>query len=720
MATPKPALVTQPPIATVGGFVSVVVGSSRTRPLWFDGRLLTANDMERDQNYFLQQQAALARAAGFGVIHGLTVDTVASGGTADAETLIVRAGQGLTPSGRLVMISQDLTVRLSDLAEEQNLETQFGIAENATPVERTRTGLYVLALRAVQFTANPVASYPSSIQSSRRQDGDTVEATAVSLVPYPDPAGNLNSQNRDAALARQIFVAGDKGALADSLLPLAMVSLQRGAIEWIDIWLVRRDSAPASGALRLGLSDPVVQQAFLLQYDAQLQNAVNGLRGQNLPASFPATDYFQALPPAGRFPLDGIDVIHFTQIFFPPQSNVRLCLVPEDELPSLIEDSLSLAPIDLTLPAAGYADLSILALVPAPRPSFASLAPTLPCVTLTSASSQVASAPKPLDLLRLFRGAVPQTGNSGNSSGWQSAIGSLTYGYYVRRRSSPLLSSSTTVNAALSPDNTSLAVTVAVLPSSATGNISLQDGVSSLGTLQLTNGRATVVIAGVTPGQHTLVASYNGDGFYAPSTSPAITVNVPAPTTRAATTTALTGSLSSDNTTLSLAAAVSPPSATGTITVQDGTTVAAIATLSQGAATLTISPISPGPHSLVALYSGDANFAVSASASFAITVPPAKIAVTIQLLLSTGPIAGRLNLTAVVTPSSATGSITFQQGATVLGTEPLANGSAKLQLTTDKIPPSGIPITLQYSGDANFSPVTVGPIMVGGSPIGGA
>ena len=41
---------------------SAVLDSRRTRPLWFDGRFLAARDLEREQNYYLQRQADLARA----------------------------------------------------------------------------------------------------------------------------------------------------------------------------------------------------------------------------------------------------------------------------------------------------------------------------------------------------------------------------------------------------------------------------------------------------------------------------------------------------------------------------------------------------------------------------------------------------------------------------------------------------------------------------------
>src|SRR5262249_983219 len=158
-------------------------------PFWFDGRFLSAGDMQRDQNEFLSRQSSLGRAAGFGVIHGLMVETIATGGAADAERFVIRAGQGITPGGQLVMLSTDLTIDIADLANEENLDEQFGIGEAPTPVARTRTGLFVIALRPVEFTANPITSYPTSLQGSpTTHDGSVVEATAVTLVPYPDPS----------------------------------------------------------------------------------------------------------------------------------------------------------------------------------------------------------------------------------------------------------------------------------------------------------------------------------------------------------------------------------------------------------------------------------------------------------------------------------------------------------------------------------------------------
>lgn len=436
---------------------SLVIDSQRTRPYWFDGRFLAARDLQREQDYFLQRQADLAQAAGFGVMHGLWVDTAAAHTTSSADVIIVRSGQGITPAGEVVMLPSDITLHLSDLPDEQNLDSQFQISRMPKTPLRTRTGLYVLALRPVEFTANPITSYPTSIQGSRTShDGDIVEATALTLVPFPNPVSWARSSGADAsarraALARQIFLNPTAGLISNSLLPLAMVSLQRGVIEWVDAYLVRRDSGPEYSGLRLGLTDPATQRAFLMQYDSQLQETVRLRTSSGTSAAFAAADHFQALPPAGRFPLASLSITSqgttqtFAQSFFPQQMDVRLSIVPVDEVGALIDDSTSLPPIDLTLPANSYADLAVFALIPVPRAGFNALKKSLPTLSPTTTAPQVLSFRTPTELLRLYRSPInlrPITPSQ--NTAWANAIGNQTYGFFIRARSAPSYVSFTT------------------------------------------------------------------------------------------------------------------------------------------------------------------------------------------------------------------------------------------------------------------------------------
>ena len=422
----------------------LTIGGRNLRPLWFDGRFLAARDLKREQDYFLRRQAALGRAGGFGVVHGLLVDQ----GTAtppSGETIVIHAGQGITPDGRLAMLASDLTLQISDIAGEENLNQQFGLAENPQQPARTRTGLYVLALRPVEFTANPVSSYPSNLSNPRvTQDGDIVEASAATLIPYPNPVNSYDASIQEAALAYQIFVNNAAGALNNSLLPIAMVSIDRNVIQWIDCYLVRRDTGPQNSGVRLDLADPAAQQAFLLQYDAQLQQIVAARQAQGLNANFAAANYFQALPAAGRFPLNAIDTGALTQTFFPQQANVWLSLVPQDELPAIFEDSLSLPPLDLTQPAASFANLSVYVMIAVPRNDYAQLAAQFPHTQLNPALPQtVANRPLlPIPLLLPIAWLPPKL--IAPASPWNAAINGQTYGFYVRRRSQPVFPDFTT------------------------------------------------------------------------------------------------------------------------------------------------------------------------------------------------------------------------------------------------------------------------------------
>jgi hypothetical protein len=429
----RPVPVTPASLVSVPGIGAVVPASRTTRPLWFDGRFLAATDLQCEQQVFLARQAALGQAGGFGVIHGLTVDQGPADQPASGETLVIHAGNGITPSGALAMLPADFTIRLSDLPEEEKLNEQFGLSTTPRQPARTRTGLYIVALRPVEFTANPITTYPANLAAPRvTRDGDVVEGTAIALIPYPSPVNSFDSAIVRAALAHQIFATPNVGTLSDSLLPLAMLSVDRGVIQWIDPYLVRRDSGPPGDKTVFGSYDVVAQQAFLLQYDARLQAAV---AEQTSNPAFAATSYFQALPAAGRFPIASIDPNHFTQSFFAPLTDVTLALIPSDELAAVLEDSLSLPPIDLTLPSASYANISIYALVPVGRDDFAGLSSSLPSVTLSAA------LPAPVQnrvLLQLMPLQSRPAANSSSSTGWAATLKDLDYGYYVRRRSEPV------------------------------------------------------------------------------------------------------------------------------------------------------------------------------------------------------------------------------------------------------------------------------------------
>ena len=173
------------------------------------------------------------------------------------------------------------------------------------------------------------------------------------------------------------------------------------------------------------------------------------------------------------------------------------------------------------------------------------------------------------------------------------------------------------------------------------------------------------------------------------------------------TTTTLTSSLNPSGfgqavqLTAKVAAASGMPA--GKVTFYDGVGVLGTATLKLGTASLQVSTLVPGSHSLTAAYSGGGNFAPSTSGPLSQIVTQATA--TVALLSSPNPSKVKQQVTfAVVVSGSAgtpTGSVTLKQGTKVLGTGSLANGNASFLLSFATA--GTYSIVANYSGDQNYA-----------------
>lgn len=412
----------------------------RWRPRWFDGRFLAASDLQAEQNYFLVRQADLGRAGGSGVVEGLEVDTaveVVNGVT----RLRIRPGQGVTDTGELVVLPEGLDVLPASVPDIQRLDAAFGIQMIPNEPGRSRTGLYILALRPVEWTDSPIGAYPTSLTGTRTvEDGTIVEGVAVTLIPYPDTGDERSWSRRRARVAREIFVEGrDRGLLAGAL-PLAMVALSGNFIEWVDMFLVRRDAgAERPAGMDFGFGKRPLREAHLLQYQRHLADSLNA----SSDAPFAATAYFDSLPPIGQFPSATINPDLLTQSFFPPGVGVDLSFVPEDELPALIEESLLLPPLDLTSGLDEMKAAGVVVLVPLARADFDARRGTLADFTapLVPAFRRVKADLTPLQrLLGRSQVNLPPSPPPDGQGDWQQllrdALGHRLL-WYVRRRHLP-------------------------------------------------------------------------------------------------------------------------------------------------------------------------------------------------------------------------------------------------------------------------------------------
>ena len=107
-----------------------------------------------------------------------------------------------------------------------------------------------------------------------------------------------------------------------------------------------------------------------MQHRRHLRDVLADRAAHGLPPAFAAAQYFAALPAAGQLPAASIltDALGFRQLWFPPAVDVDLSFVPADELPALVEESLTLPPIDLLGDPQDLDATGVVVLAPVTRP----------------------------------------------------------------------------------------------------------------------------------------------------------------------------------------------------------------------------------------------------------------------------------------------------------------------------------------------------------------
>ena len=243
----------------------------------------------------------------------------------------------------------------------------------------------------------------------------------------------------------------------------------------------------------------------------------------------------------------------------------------------------------------------------------------------------------------------------------------------------------------------SLVLSAIVSPPRATGTVQFMEGATLLGTATVdTMGGAYLSLSSLSVGTHSITAVYSGDSNFLASTSAALAQVV----NKASSTVTLASSAnpSTVGQSVTLTAVLSPASATGTVQFLDDSTMLGTATITSGSATLAVSLSAAGAHSLTAVYSGDGNY-TSSTATLKQTVNKGASSVVLTSSQNPSPYGTNIQLSATVTPGSATGSIQFLDGPTLLGTAVISGGPPTMYISTLSVGPHAI--TAVYGGDAN-------------------
>ncbi len=165
-----------------------------------------------------------------------------------------------------------------------------------------------------------------------------------------------------------------------------------------------------------------------------------------------------------------------------------------------------------------------------------------------------------------------------------------------------------------------------------TGAVRFYDGSNLLGTISVVSGKASVTTTFQTVGAHTFTANYSGDAAnFGSSTTATVTV---------LSSTTITGPAGGPNLKAvagkptTLAATVNGNSPTGTMSFYDGSTLLGTANLVSGTGSISTSISTVGTHTIMIVYSGDANNAAStATITLNVTLAPEQLIPILQLLL---------------------------------------------------------------------------------------
>ncbi|MEJ2432272.1 MAG: hypothetical protein P8Y53_03585 [Pseudolabrys sp.] len=302
-----------------------------TRTNYFDGRLLTAEDLNRDQIYLDGRLREMGRTVGDGIVRGLHVslDTTHA-------TISVVPGLAINAAGRVLELERTLSVSLSDRAAIGAL--------NDGRYRHLRRGLYAIVLSYAEVGTGVAEVFPTDLGARRSTSYDTIsEGVELGLVALSEPLAQARATTVRAGLARSL-IGRPNGTLPEECVTLGVLAVSDDRPQWIDAELLRHPPRVlgADGPSAIALTQDLARHYEALLRDVQLERQAAGLTNE-----FAASEYFQLLPPAGTAPKDAIDPQNARQSFFPDSYDVSIAPVRADDLPALRAEAMHLPPFDL-------------------------------------------------------------------------------------------------------------------------------------------------------------------------------------------------------------------------------------------------------------------------------------------------------------------------------------------------------------------------------------
>jgi len=333
-----------------------------SRTNYFDGRLLKASDLTRDQTYLDERLREVGRISGSGIVSGFDVVR-----DPENDRLSVWPGLAVAPSGRVLELEgeQPLSINPYDAANIASL--------NPDTSSQLQRGLYVLAVQFAEIGTDSAEVYPRDLEGQRGfRFNAWSEGVEITLVPLRHHLPNSAATDKEqvhgglalaarAALVREfISNPGQPLDLSEDAVALALLAIEHGRILWLDEGLVRRQH-------RHPHTQNVLQQDLHRHYQELLNDIIQSRIARFGNAEFPASHHFRVLPPYGELPKSTVNPAEGRQSWFPAGYEVSIAPVRTDDLGAILAESAALDPIDLEKDD----DVDIMILVPMSDHQFA-------------------------------------------------------------------------------------------------------------------------------------------------------------------------------------------------------------------------------------------------------------------------------------------------------------------------------------------------------------
>ena len=304
-------------------------------PNFFNGRLLTAEDLTAEHQANQQARDWLGQTVGDGVAYGLEVQ-FARGNTPARPVVNVTPGLAINRAGHTLVLTSPIDMSL--VATQSSTGTTNAPSGSFGACQPPQAGVYVSAAGVYLLVVAPASGTAGRAQISGLGNVDAtcntkslIDGVQFRLIQLPLSATELDDvAHLRNHVAYRCFGSSDPkasnfvldpfvtpasqygllddlrdAALTDCDVPLATLYwTAQGGIDYIDWWSVKRritrSRVTHNWPLLIGDRRVSEHEAIFLQFQAQIAS----LRmAQNNPTLVHAVDHFQFLPPVGFLPL---------------------------------------------------------------------------------------------------------------------------------------------------------------------------------------------------------------------------------------------------------------------------------------------------------------------------------------------------------------------------------------------------------------------------------